>query len=175
MTDQINAHDFDLGAWLDGASRPTRTVTVYRDGRLLAELDSLAQQIKHLEDAGVGEELSLSEEHPADALRREYADLARKFEAGALTLRIQSGTLDEERRIKSGRDPKRDFDAINRDFVHAALVEPQMTREQFGRLVDAIGVYQWTKILSTYQAASSDDVMPDADFLPRFSTRGSGD
>lgn len=175
MTDQINANDFDLAAWLDGASRPTRTVTVYRDGRLLAELDALAQQIKHLEEAGVAEEMSLADEQPTDALRREYAALAEQFEAGSLTLRIQAGTVDEERRIKSGRDPKREFDAINRDFVHAALVEPQMTREQFDRLVDAVGVYQWSKILSTYQDASAGDVMPDADFLPRSSTRGSGD
>lgn len=162
---------YDMDAWLTGASRPTRTCRVYRDGALLAELDRLSQQIKEAEAAGVDEaERRLSDKDPAADLRARYAELAESFYAGGLDVTVRSCTVAEENKIKAGRENPEDHDAVNRDLVHASLVSPAMSREQFDRFVDTIGVYQWRKLVRTYLTASAGDVEPDADFLPRAST-----
>ncbi|MDY6054342.1 hypothetical protein [Micrococcus sp.] len=174
-TEIASAQDFDLDAWLAGATRPTREVVVYRDGHLLAELDALARQIGHLEKVGVDAEPSLAEKGEVAKLRDEYEALAGKYVAGQLVLRVQSGTVEEERKIRGDRDVKTHAEEIGRDYVYAALVQPRMSRDQFDQLVHAIGWHQWSKLQQAYQRASLGDVEPSADFLPRSSTRDAGD
>src|SRR5690606_8044311 len=99
--------------------------------------------------------------------------LAEEFAATALEVRVQSGTAEEERTIIAGRK-KDQADEVNRDLVHAALVFPKMTREQFGTFVDRIGEYQWARLRSAYQSASTEEPQPSADFLPRASTLDEG-
>lgn len=168
---ETTPEDFDLDAWLSGASRPTRSVEVYQRGELLASLDELARKIELAEALGEGER-SLSDPSPA-RLRAKYAELSEEFAAGALTVRVQSSTAEEERKIIASRTATK-ADLINRDLVHAALVFPKMAREQFDVFVDRIGAHQWEKVRNAYQSACTDEPAPSADFLPHASTPDEG-
>lgn len=174
MSKKTTPHEFDMDAWLSGASRPTRSVTIYRDGALLADLDRLAEEIRVMEAADGEEPVEWSMTDPSPAtLRHEYAELSERFHAGAVVVRVQSLSAAEQKRIRDGREAS-DMDGISRDLVHAAIVSPAMTREQFAALVDVIGGSQWKKLQAAYLLATSGDVEPSADFLPQSSTLDDG-
>lgn len=166
MTD--TPETFDLDAWLAGASRPQRSVRIYQRGDMLAELDELGREIE-LAEAVDDAERSLTDASPA-TLRQKYAELSEEFAAAAMTIRVQSATIEEELEIIGDRDRKTKGPEINRDLVFAALVEPKMSRQQFDRFVNTIGAYQWGKVVSTYTIACGAKAEPSADFLPQSST-----
>lgn len=166
MTEQT-PEDFDLDAWLSGASRPTRSVQIFQRGDMLATLDELARKIELAEAVG-DEGRSMAQKSPA-VLRQKYAELSAEFAATALDVRVRASTADEEREIIAGRG-KGQADEVNRDLVHAALVFPKMTRAQFDVLVDRIGEFQWGRLKDAYTAVTTEEPQPSADFLPLSST-----
>lgn len=159
---------FDLDAWISGASRPTRSVRIYQRGDMLAELDELARKIE-LAESAPDEERSLSSDSPA-RLRAKYAELSEKFASTALDVRVQGHDVDETREIMGERFEKTQAEAVNKDLVHAGLVFPEMTREQFATFLKKIGPAQWERLKSTYSSACRDLPKPSADFLPQLST-----
>ena len=79
--------DFDVDAWLDGLSRPQRSVRVYQRGDIMAQLDDLAAQIEHAESVDDGER-GLVDASPA-SLRAQYAQLAEEMKAASLLVTVQ--------------------------------------------------------------------------------------
>ena len=122
---------------------------------MLAELDELGRRIEESERVG-DQERSLTDESPA-SLRVKYAELSEQFASTAMTVRVQSATIEEELEIIGDRDRKTQGPEINRDLVFAALVEPKMTRQQFDRFVNTIGAYQWGKVCLLYTSPSPRD------------------
>lgn len=170
---ETTPQDFNLDEWLSGASRPTRSVRIFRDGGLLAELDELGRQIE-VAEAIPDDERSLSDESPA-RLRAKYAEMSERFVAGAINVRVHGHDLDESRAIIGDRTAVSEREAINKDLVHAGLVFPQMSREQFDVFLSKIGPAQWERLKQTYTAACGAEVKPSADFLPRASTPADGE
>lgn len=135
---------FDLDAWISGASRPERTVTVYRDGHLLAELDEIDAQIKAAK-AVAPENLGITEVPPSESLERQWEDVAARFVTSALPVRVRALTQAEYRAahkagVKAcGGEAKADPDVIGLHVVAAASVAPKMSPAQAAALRDAIG------------------------------------
>jgi hypothetical protein len=162
--------DFDLDAWLDGADRPERSVTVYQRAGLIADLDRLAEQIRNADDdeidgpsmaGGVGQ------------LRAEYAKVAKQFHDSALTVRVRSVSQSEQSEI---RDRNTDLDerALGKLVLSDAFVSPKATPEQVGKLERILGDAQFSLIVGAWQQACRAVPAVSADFLPKRSTQGDG-
>lgn len=88
--------EFDLSEWLDGATSPKDTVTVYRDGETLRNLQKLLAYVEAAK-AQSGEQkrqlLSLVDEHDVDAIDSEVedqiAELRAKLAASGLTFEVE--------------------------------------------------------------------------------------
>lgn len=168
----MTPQDFDFDAWLEGAERPERAVTVYQKAGLIADLDRLEAQILAADDSEDADGPSMG--GGAGKLRAEYQKLAQQFHDSALTFVVQ-GRDDAEKAelLKSNKD------AVERgEFGYVvladAILSPQVTPEQLKRLAAKIGEAQFNQLAIAYQKASTEVPAVSADFLPKPSTRGDG-
>ena len=164
--------DFDLDAWLDGADRPQRSVTVYQKAGLIADLDALAERIEHAEAEEEVDGPSMG--GGASSLRAEYAQLAQQFHDSALVIRVQGHSEDEKDEIKAANADMNAADQ-GRVILADAMVSPRFTVEQVKKLERVIGPAQFNAVLGAYYKASREAPVVSADFLPKSSTRGDGD
>ena len=159
--------DFDFDAWLDGADRPERAVTVYQKASLIADLDALEARILAADDEEDADGPSMAG-GPAK-LRAEYQRLAQQFHDSALTIRVQ-GHSDEEKREFLTDNPE----GVVYRVLADAITTPTVTSDQVKRLEKKLGPAQFGLILQAYQKASTEIPAVSADFLPKPSTRGDG-
>jgi hypothetical protein len=162
--------EFDLDAWLDGADRPERSVTVYQRAGLIADLDRLAEQIRNADDDEID---GPSMAGGVGLLRAEYAKVAKQFHDSALTVRVRSVSQSEQSEI---RDRNTDLDerALGKLVLSDALVSPKATPEQVGKLERILGDAQFSLIVGAWQQACRAVPAVSADFLPKRSTPGDG-
>lgn len=144
MSTDLSPADFDLDEWIDGATRPERSVTIYRDGHLLAELDDLERRIKSakavpVEDRGITDD-------GAESLQALWDETAERFAASALTVRLRAITNEEyaaaHKSARKACDGKDDPEIIGLYVVAASVVSPAMTPVQVSRLRDKVGEAQ---------------------------------
>jgi len=168
----VTPKDFDLDAWLDGADRPQRSVTVYQKAGLIAELDELASKIEHAE---ADEELepSLSEVGESRRLRAKYAEAAKQFHDSALTLRIQGHYEYEKQEFKDANKDATEGE-LGRLILADAITSPRFTPAQVRKLEKVIGPAQFGLIFNAYHQASTAVPVVSAVFLPKSSTAGDG-
>jgi hypothetical protein len=165
--------DFDFDAWLEGAERPERAVTVYQRASLIADLDALEAQIIAADEDGEDVD-GPSVGGGVGKLRAEYAKLARQFHESALTFRVQG--RDEAQKAEL---VKANGDAVKRgEFGYVvladAIMSPRVTAEQLKRLAEKVGEVQFNQLAVAYQKASNDIPAVSADFLPKRSTPDDG-
>ena len=163
--------DFDFDAWLEGAERPERAVTVYQKAGLIADLDALEAKILAAEDDEDADGPSMG--GGVNKLRAEYQKLAKQFHDSALTIRIQGHDEAEKREIAKA-NPELAPGELGYVVVAAAITSPKVTAEQLRRLEKKIGEAQFALIPAAYQQASTEIPAVSADFLPRRSTPGDG-
>jgi len=161
--------DFDFDAWLEGAERPERAVTVYQKAGLIADLDRLAEQINNADETEDVDGPSMG--GGVGKLRAEYAKLAKQFHDSALTIRVQGHDEAEKREIAVANKGDEDIAYI---VLADAIRSPRATPEQIKRLAKKIGEVQFAQILTAYHQASTEIPVVSADFLPKPSTRGDG-
>jgi hypothetical protein len=167
----VSPQDFDFDAWLDGAERPARSVTVYQKAGLIADLDALESKILAAEDEGESQERGLSEQSESHRLTAEYQRLAQQFHASALTIKVQGHDEEEKRNLaRANKD--------NEDVAYVVLADaiqfPKVTPEQVKRLASKIGEVQFSQILGAYHKACTELPSVSADFLPKRSTPDDG-
>ena len=167
MTD-LNPETFDLDAWIDGAERTVRAVTVYQKAGLIADLDALAARIENAEREEAVDGPGMG--GGSGRLRAEYAKLAEQFKASALTVRMKALTVDEKADIEKAHK-----DDTGAHILAASMVEPAITAEQILKLEKAIGNAQFRLIIQAYNRACEDEPTVSADFLPKSSGQGSSD
>lgn len=162
--------DFDFDAWLEGAERPQRSVTVYQKAGLIADLDRLEEQINNADDDAEVDGPSMA--GGVGKLRAEYARVAQAFKDSALVIRVQGLREDEQRDIikANGSDPA----TAGAHVLAAAIVSPKVTAEQVVKLEKVIGDPQFARITTAYYGASKDYPAVSADFLPKHSTPDDG-
>lgn len=170
MTIEVSPQDFDLDAWIAGADRPERAVTVYRKAGLVAEMDILEQQIKNADEDEVD---GPSIAGGAERLHAKYADLVRRFNDSALTVRVQSRTKAERLKIAQA-NPDLDAEALGFVVIADAMTSPKASAAQLESMQKAIGEAQFGLIIRAFNSACNDLPEVSADFLPKPSTRGDG-
>jgi len=163
--------DFDFDAWLDGADRPQRSVTVYQKAGLIADLDALAVRIEHADDEDEVDGPSMA--GGAQKLRAEYAKLAQQFHESALTIRVKGHDDDEKREFAEKH--KGNAQSLGSVVLADAFLEPNVTPEQVEKLEKVLGQAQFKLITAAYMSACNEVPVVSADFLPKSSTRGDGD
>jgi hypothetical protein len=163
--------DFDFDAWLDGAERPERAVTVYQKANLIADLDVLAERINNAEQDDEVDGPSMG--GGAGKLRGEYAALAQQFHDSALTIRI-AGHSETEKRDFAKAHADAAPSELGRVILADAIRSPHITPEQVGRLEAKLGPAQFNLIYTAYLQACTEVPVVSADFLPKPSTRGDG-
>lgn len=176
MTDAVTPQDFDLAAWLEGADRPERSVTVYQKAGLIADLDRLAAQIENAEADERTEmvyERSIGEESEVQRLTREYARIAKQFHESALVVRVRSISEDEQAELRE-KNPDLDRRALGKLVLSEALVSPKATPDQVGKLERILGDAQFALIVNAWQQACRAVPAVSADFLPKRSTPADG-
>lgn len=163
--------DFDLDAWLDGADRPQRSVTVYQKAGLIADLDALAERIEHAEAEEEVDGPSMG--GGAQKLRAEYAALAQQFHDSALVIRVKGHSEDEKDEIKAAHPDVNAADQ-GRIILADAVVSPKFSVAQVKKLERVIGPAQFAAVLGAYYKACREVPVVSADFLPKSSTLGDG-
>jgi hypothetical protein len=151
----MDSTTFDVDAWLDEAAPPTRSVTVYGRGDLVARLQDLAAAAPEaLSDPRLAGSAPSAE---AEALRA-------KIEASALTLHVR-GLLDREQQallesVTTEVDAKRTVDESRYEvlLVAAAAVYPWLSEDQVTRLRERIGQAQWDAVFAAITAASRETI-----------------
>jgi len=161
--------DFDFDAWLEGAERPERAVTVYQKAGLIADLDALEARILAADDDEDVDGPSMG--GGVAKLRAEYQKLAKQFHDSALTIRIQGHDEAEKREIAVANKGSEDIAYI---VLADAVQYPRATPEQLKRLAKKIGEVQFSQILTAYHEACTEFPTVSADFLPKHSSRDDG-
>ena len=167
--------NFDVDAWIDGAERPTRSVTIYQKAAVVAELDALEEKIliAEADESSQVDERSMGERRESDKLRTQYAKLAKQFHESAMTIRIEGRDESEREALVlpvPGLNPKQRGAIILAD----AIISPKFTPEQVEKLAAKIGEVQFSRIVTRFHEACSDMPEVSADFLPKPSTPGDG-
>lgn len=168
----VTPQDFDLDAWLDGADRPQRSVTVYQKAGLIADLDALAEQIELAEAEEEVDGPSMG--GGAQKLRAEYAQLAKQFHDSGLKLRVKGHYDYEKIEFRAQNEGLSDAD-LGHVILADAIVSPKFTPAHVKKLEKVIGPGQFGLITETYRRASNEVPVVSADFLPKPSTQDDGD
>lgn len=168
---EVTPQDFDFDAWLDGAERPARSVTVYQKAGLIADLDALEEKISHVDEDDVD---GPSMGGGAAKLRAEYAKLAKQFHDSALTLRIVGHSEDDKREIAKANPDVKTPGKLGLLVLADAIQSPAITAAQLARLEKVVGDAQFARIVEAYHKASGEIPAVSADFLPKRSTQGDG-
>ena len=164
---------FDVDAWLDGAERPARSVTVYQKAGLIADLDALEARILAAEDDVEEVDGPSAGGSASGKLRAEYAKLAQQFHDSALTIRVQGHDEDEKREFAK-ENQGLEAGELGYIILADAITSPKVTADQLKRLAKKIGEAQFNQIPAAYQRACSEVPAVSADFLPKLSTPGDG-
>lgn len=170
MTD-VTPQDFDFDAWLEGAERPERAVTVYQKAGLIADMDLLAERITNAEADEEVDGPSMG--GGVASLRAEYAKLAQQFHESGVQFRIR-GMDDHEKRAIRIEHPDLTPTEFGYIVIAKAIVSPKVTPAQVKKLEDRLGETQFGFIVSKFHQACKEAPEVSADFLPRPSTRGDG-
>ena len=167
----VTPQDFDLDAWLDGAERPQRSVTVYQKAGLIAELDRLAEQIEHADEDENVDGPSMA--GGVRRLRAEYAKVAQQFHDSGLSIRVQA--LDDlEKRDMRNANPDLSPTQLGYLVISSAITSPKMTPAQLEKLEKRIGEIQFNRVIAKFHEACSEMPSVSADFLPKPSIQGDG-
>lgn len=117
-------NDFDLDAWLDGAKRTERAVTVYARADLLADIDRLEAE-KATEEAANGLERSFGDLATPARIQAKIDALYVQMDASKLELRV--GTLVDDEleaiRTKTQAEIKGDLDEAAKNAREDAKVQ----------------------------------------------------
>lgn len=168
--------DFDLDAWIDGAERPARSVTVYQRAGLIAELDALQEQIENaesIESEQMTYERGLGEMTEVQKLRSDYAKLAQKFHDSALVIKLE-GREDAEKQAIAKANPGLTGTQMGYVVIADAIQSPKFTAAQLEKLAGKIGELQFDRIIAQFHKACSELPAVSADFLPKRSTPDDG-
>ena len=163
--------EFDVDAWIDGAERPARSVTVYQKAGLIAELDALAEQITNAEEAEDVDGPSMAG-GPA-SLRAKYQKLAQQFHSSALVIKIE-GRDDSEKMHIAKANAGVTGTQLGYITIADAITSPKFTPAQLEKFASAIGEPQFNQIIARFHEASNDMPAVSADFLPKASTLDDG-
>lgn len=138
VTPELDPAAFDLDAWISGATPTVRAVTLYQRPDLLGEIDALQRQLRIAEQVG-DDDRGMNDASP-DGIRGQLEQVARDFEASALTFKVQ-GRSDEARdRIKKRlkKQGVTDEETVVLHQLADAVIEPAgVTPEQLRRLQEA--------------------------------------
>lgn len=144
--------DFDIDAWLSGATLPERACTVYGDGAGYAKWQELDDELQRAQRA----------EDDADATfgsKAKFLELAQRVEAqqeaidaSRLRIRFRALLTDESEPIQEKH--KKNKDAITYHMLAAQVISPKLTADQFKAIRAKIGEGQFQTILETAAEAS---------------------
>lgn len=126
MTESTNAPDFDLEAWLDGAKRTERAVTVYSRGDLLADIDKLEAEQRTV--GSIPEADRAMSDGDGSHLQAQIDELYLKLDASKLEMRVTF--LDDEEQAKIRDEVKSELKSEADAAAKKAAVE---AREQCTR------------------------------------------
>lgn len=171
---------FDVEAWLQDASLPEESCTVYKRPDVISELSDLKRRIE-LDARAAGEERSASEAE-LTPLEAEYMALLQTFSESALTVYVRALTSDELKHQRAATEARtkdmlpNDANAeFGYDLLAAAVVAVKpaggertpvkFTSDAVKALRNAIGDTQVSQILTARQIAQNAMPSVDADFL----------
>lgn len=137
---QQKAEDFDFDAWLSGAERTARYVTLYGNGSALAEL---ARVNAAIEQAETVKERSLSDPGTA-TLQAEAQRLREEIAKTSMEVRVEASIEDEidaarvEARKSTREARKAAEDAARADAVESAKALQLPAKEEHAAIVSAV-------------------------------------
>lgn len=179
VTIDQDADTFDIDAWLDGATQPSRSVTVFQDAGARALFDDLEQQYRTLNarrtqqsSDGLREDTTLAEATDYDGQLLELADrmqeVVDRLERNPLKVTVRGATEDEHQGAADAAQAAGKNSATR--FVYELLSRvatrpANLTPDQWLRVRDKVGMKQFDLIIDAMNDAcgfsSGDGVMPD--------------
>ena len=156
--DEQATEAFDIEAWLSDAHLPETTVRVNKYGHLAARLADLqAEHDAALRSDAADVRLS-SKRGAAYPIAQEIEKVRAEMESGWLTIRLRALTGEELDRVNKAKDSG----AKTLRSLSIQAVEPSLTEAQAKVLRDAIGVGQWTDLVTVAsEVAFGKVVTPD--------------
>ena len=185
MTEELDPKTFDLDAWLTDAHLPEVSARIFKGGHLLAELESVREQIED-EQAAVGQSLAAAQK--MTQLTEQYERLLQQFGESSLTVycrAIPGSKLRELRAEFDARAKAKKWNTAesNAEFGYMLLENSIAAVKPAGeskadvtwpansvkKLEQQIGPGELGKLLNAHKRAQSELKEPDADFLRKSS------
>lgn len=169
---ELDPDSFDLDDWIDGVTRPTETVRLYRKAHLNDRLKELERRIDLARRVPV-EERGITDDSP-ESLLDEWQQVAQELSESALPVKVQALTEPEIDAAKKAakRDHKDDDTAYFVYVVAAGTVSPRFTPQQLAKVRERAGDAQIGEMFATIVRLSRESVRPTVPSLPG-SSRGS--
>lgn len=170
--DELDPDTWDLDDWIDGVTRPTETVRLYRKGHLNDRLKDLERRID-LARRVPAEERGITDDSP-ESLMDEWQLVAQELSDSALPVRVQALTEPEIDAAKKAakRDHKDDDTAWAVYVAAAGTVQPRFSPTQLMKVRQRAGDAQIGEMFATIVRLSRESVRPTVPSLPG-SSRGS--
>lgn len=185
MAEELDPKTFDLDAWLQDAHLPEVSARIFKGGHLLAELESVREQIED-EQAAMGQ--SLTSAQKLSELTERYEQLLEQFGESALTVYCQAipgsklrdlrKEFDERSKAKKWNTAESSAEfgymLVANSVVAVKPAEGTKTEvtwnaESVKNLEKQIGPGELGKLLKAHKRAQSELKEPDADFLRKSS------
>jgi len=137
----------DIDAWIDGAQRMRRSVLIYQRPDLVAELDTINQEMTTAKAAG----LDIGD------YESRWESTARAFADSGLRVTVEGQTVDEVASLRAestalGEDDEQESARV----LAKAIVSPKVTVAQLIALHNALGDAQFEQILAAWRSACFD-------------------
>jgi len=168
-TPELDPATFDLNAWIGGVTPTVRAVTLYQRTDLLGEVDALQRELRIAESIP-DEDRGMTDEGP-ETIRRRLEQVAREFEASALTVKVQ-GRSDPHREQITKRLKKQGIDdprEVNLHQLADAVVEPAGMTVEFLRHLGDVAEAQLKLLFAAASLASFEAPRVDVPFSSRSS------
>lgn len=145
--------DFDVEAWLSGASLREKHVTVYGDGAGYGQLEELLERYEQALDDAEDDE-SLGAVSSREQFRTEYEALRQRVEASRRTFIVRAATSKQTKAVRDRLgDDATEFE-VGVALVAASCVQPKLTTEQAERMADLIGIGQMSRLIAAANEAT---------------------
>ena len=149
---------FDIEGWLADAHLPEITTTVNKYGHLAARLATLQEQHDAALRESAGDVRLSARASAAYPIAQEIEKVREQMESGWLTIRLRGLTDAELKRVNKAESG----DGKTFRSLTIQCVEPTFTEAQLRSLRDAIGVGQWTDLVTVAsEVAFGKVVTPD--------------
>lgn len=161
---ELDPADFDLNAWISGATSVVRAVTLYQRPDLIGAIDALQRDLR-VAELVPDEDRGMNDPTP-EGIRQKIEAVAREFEKSALVFKVEGRSQDALERIEKRlkKQNVKDDRTITLHQLADAIIEPKGVTVDFLRKLQDTAETQLRMLLVAAGMANTEPPKVDVPF-----------